>query len=99
MKRRGKVRSREAADGESSDCLFQSVDWRGARQAAETGITLKVQRQQGCQLDLQCWSSERALKAERMEDGVEWLRSRGTCQGRWGKARAQMKHLSPKHWA
>lgn len=35
-------------------------------------------------------------KAERMEDGVEGLRSRGTCQERWGKAGAQMKHLSPK---
>lgn len=25
-------------------------------------------------------------EAERMQDAVEWLRSRGACQGRWGEA-------------
>lgn len=59
--------SREVADGESSHCLFQRVDWRGARQGAETGFSLKVQRQQGCQFDLQWWSSERSLEIR--EDG------------------------------
>lgn len=59
--------SREVADGESSHCLFQSVDCRGARQGAEAGFSLRVQKQQGCQLALQYWSSERSLESR--EDG------------------------------
>lgn len=41
--------------------------WIGEGQGAENGFTLKVHRQQGCQLDLQCWSLEGALESR--EDG------------------------------
>lgn len=95
MKR--KVCSREGAGGESSHCLFQSVDWRGA--GSREWIYSESPQAAGLSAGSAVLELRGSSGKQRMEDGVEWLRSRVTCQERWGKAGAEMKHLSPKHWA
>lgn len=95
MKRR--VCSREVANGGGSHCLLRSGDLIGKSQGSEPGLTLEVQRQEGCQSDLQCWSWERSLGSK--EDGVAWLSSRGTCQGSWRESQSTDESSEPEPWA
>lgn len=71
-------------------------DWRGAGQGAEMAFALKVQRQQECWLDQQCWSSERALERREGEGWCGMAEIRRYLPGKVGESWSRDEAFEPK---
>lgn len=78
-----------------TDC---SRGWIGEGQGREQRLDFLLKSRGSRDVSWICSGrAQRGLwKSERMEDGVEWLRSRGTCQGRWGESWSTDEAFEPK---